>query len=77
MSHRGAADEVAIVTGAAGALGRATALRLGADGYRIGVLDRPSDALHETTSLLHAEGITALTLETDLRDPDLPGNAIP
>lgn len=76
MSDHGAAEEVAIVTGAAGALGRAAALRLGADGYRIGVLDRPSDALHETTRLLRAERIAALTLEADLRDHDAIRTAV-
>lgn len=58
----------AIVTGAGGALGRATALRLGRDGFAVGVLGRPSDALEETTELLRQAGATALTLEADLRD---------
>ena len=76
MSASTASDRVAIITGAGGALGRATALRLGADGFRIGVLGRPSAMLDETTSLLEAEGIAALTLEVDLRDADAIRSAI-
>ncbi|GAA2233616.1 SDR family oxidoreductase [Herbiconiux moechotypicola] len=61
-------QKVAIVTGAGGALGRATALRLGADGFAIGALGRPSDELAETVSQLEAEGVAARMLEADLRD---------
>lgn len=68
MSASAVSGRVAIVTGAGGALGRATALRLGADGFSIGVLGRPGANLDETTSLLEAEGIQAFTLEVDLRD---------
>ncbi len=41
---------VAIVTGAGGALGRATALRLGADGFAVAALGRAGDALDETVA---------------------------
>ncbi|WP_207755454.1 SDR family NAD(P)-dependent oxidoreductase [Nonomuraea cypriaca] len=48
----------ALVTGAAGALGRAIVRRLTADGHQVAALDRDAGAL---------EG--ALNLKTDLRDP--------
>ncbi|BDV31444.1 SDR family NAD(P)-dependent oxidoreductase [Microbacterium terricola] len=58
----------ALVTGAGGALGRAIALRLGADGFSIGVLGREGDLLRETAGLLDAEGIPHRVLAVDLRD---------
>lgn len=60
----------AIVTGAGGALGRATALRLGRDGFAIGALDLTADALKETVALLNANGVTVEALPLDLRDAD-------
>ncbi|QPZ38357.1 SDR family NAD(P)-dependent oxidoreductase [Paramicrobacterium chengjingii] len=62
--------ESAIVTGAAGALGRATALRLGHDGFAVGILDLPGDELSETASQLASAGIAHHVLEVDLRDTD-------
>ncbi len=54
----------AIVTGAARGIGRAIAQRLGADGWRVGVLDLASDDLDETTS-----GISgAVKLVADISD---------
>lgn len=61
-------DRVAIITGAGGALGRATALRLGADGFAIGALGRKSGELDETAAQLEAEGVPVRVLEVDLRD---------
>jgi NAD(P)-dependent dehydrogenase (short-subunit alcohol dehydrogenase family) len=58
----------ALVTGAGGALGRAIALRLGADGFAIGVLGRESDLLRETASLLDEQSIPHRVLPVDLRD---------
>jgi NAD(P)-dependent dehydrogenase (short-subunit alcohol dehydrogenase family) len=60
----------AVVTGAGGALGRAIALRLGADGFRIGVLGREGELLRETAQLLGEQGIEHYVLPVDLRDPD-------
>ncbi|WP_291048453.1 SDR family oxidoreductase [Herbiconiux sp.] len=61
-------DKVAVITGAGGALGRATALRLAADGFAIGALGRPSVELAETVALVEAAGAGARMLEVDLRD---------
>jgi NAD(P)-dependent dehydrogenase (short-subunit alcohol dehydrogenase family) len=60
----------AIVTGAGGALGRATALRLGRDGFAVGVLDHTDEALVETLELLEHEDIPAHAMPVDLRDAD-------
>jgi NAD(P)-dependent dehydrogenase (short-subunit alcohol dehydrogenase family) len=72
----GVQARVAIVTGAGGALGRATSLRLGADGFAIGVLGRRSAELDETAAQLEAEGIAHRVLEVDLRDATAIESAI-
>jgi NAD(P)-dependent dehydrogenase (short-subunit alcohol dehydrogenase family) len=71
-----AAHRSAIVTGAGGSLGRATALRLAADGFAVAALDLPGDGLDETMSLLAAAGSASLPLEVDLRDVDAIGTAV-
>ncbi|MET0828080.1 MAG: SDR family NAD(P)-dependent oxidoreductase [Microbacterium sp.] len=58
----------ALITGAGGALGRAIALRLGADGFSIGVLGREGDLLRETAQLLSEQSIEHRVLPVDLRD---------
>jgi NAD(P)-dependent dehydrogenase (short-subunit alcohol dehydrogenase family) len=61
---------VAIVTGAAGALGRATALRLGADGFAVAAFGRAGAGLAETLRQLEESGVTAIGVECDLRDAE-------
>lgn len=58
----------ALVTGAGGALGRAIALRLGQDGYAVGVVGRAGETLRETGALLDDHGIPNLVIDLDLRD---------
>lgn len=58
----------ALVTGAGGALGRAIALRLGADGFAVGVLGREGDLLRETAALLAEQSVVHRVLPVDLRD---------
>jgi NAD(P)-dependent dehydrogenase (short-subunit alcohol dehydrogenase family) len=59
---------VAIVTGAAGALGRATALRLGRDGFAVAAFGRAGSGLDETLGQLTAQGSAAIAVACDLRD---------
>lgn len=61
---------VAVITGAGGALGRATALRLGKDGFSAALLDLAGEALNETAALLQEAGVPCRVLEVDLRDAD-------
>ncbi|MFG1926046.1 SDR family NAD(P)-dependent oxidoreductase [Cryptosporangium sp. NPDC048952] len=59
---------VALVTGAGGALGRATAARLAADGFDVAILDVDETGLEATASDVEKAGARALPLLTDLRD---------
>jgi NAD(P)-dependent dehydrogenase (short-subunit alcohol dehydrogenase family) len=59
----------ALVTGAAGALGRAIALRLGSDGHTVAAVDVDESGLAETGSLLEAAGGRCVGIPCDLRDP--------
>ncbi|GLY75817.1 SDR family NAD(P)-dependent oxidoreductase [Actinoallomurus iriomotensis] len=58
----------ALVTGAGGALGRATALRLATDGHPVAALDVDESSLTETVRLIEGAGGTVLPLTVDLRD---------
>lgn len=60
----------AIVTGAARGIGAAIALRLGKDGFAVGLLDRDSDRLNEVCDRLSLQGIVALPLCADLRSTE-------
>ena len=62
------ATRSALVTGAGGALGRAIALRLGQDGFAVGIVGRDRETLRETASLLDEHGIRNLVVDLDLRD---------
>ncbi|MFG3155198.1 SDR family NAD(P)-dependent oxidoreductase [Streptomyces sp. NPDC048219] len=58
----------ALVTGAGGALGRAVAVRLAADGHDVAVLDRDAESLEQTAAQVEKAGARVLPLTTDLRD---------
>jgi NAD(P)-dependent dehydrogenase (short-subunit alcohol dehydrogenase family) len=60
--------KIALVTGAGGAIGRESALRLAREGASVAVADLRLAAAQETVSLLEAEGHEALALECDVRD---------
>ena len=65
MSARG---DVALVTGAAGDVGAATARRLGRDGASVVVADIDHDAVEALASELGAEGIEASAVRLDVTD---------
>jgi 3-oxoacyl-[acyl-carrier protein] reductase len=59
-------DRVAIVTGAAGGIGRAVALRFAREGAKIALLDKARTALEETASLVTQAGGEVYVSEIDL-----------
>jgi NAD(P)-dependent dehydrogenase (short-subunit alcohol dehydrogenase family) len=63
-------QRVALVTGAASGIGRATALRLAADGLGVACLDRDLDGARETVDLIAEatdEGVPAEAIAVDVR----------
>jgi 2-hydroxycyclohexanecarboxyl-CoA dehydrogenase len=61
-------EKVAIVTGAAGGIGRAIALRFGSLGARVAVVDLKEVEGKETAALLEKEGNGGLFFKTDITD---------
>jgi short-subunit dehydrogenase len=59
---------VAIVTGASSGIGRALALRLGAEGYRVGLIARRREALEEAASTIVQAGGSAVAGVADVGD---------
>jgi len=59
----------AVVTGAGGGIGRATAVALAAAGCRVALLDRAADTLNETLAEIGAAGGQALASAADVSDP--------
>jgi len=60
--------KVAVVTGAAGGIGRGIALKLGSLGAKVAVADLKVDQGKETVSLLGKEGAEGIFLKTDITD---------
>jgi 2-dehydro-3-deoxy-L-rhamnonate dehydrogenase (NAD+) len=63
-----ALDRIAIVTGAAGGLGSATAARLHADGLRVVVADLALERAREVATAIDPSGERAHALEVDVAD---------
>jgi NAD(P)-dependent dehydrogenase (short-subunit alcohol dehydrogenase family) len=57
----------ALITGAGGAIGRAIAIRLGADGHPVASVDIDIDTASTTADLIREQGGTALAIRCDLR----------
>lgn len=69
MSERVLAGKVAIVTGAGGGLGRATALLLAASGARLALIGRRAGVLEDTADEIRQAGGEAAAFPADLSDP--------
>ena len=63
-------NKVAIVTGAGSGIGKAVALTLLNDGYRVALAGRRKDALEQTAKDAGANGSRALAVPTDVTKPD-------
>lgn len=68
--------KVAVVTGAGQGIGRAVALRLAEDGFRIGSLDFNGEAAKETVNLIKKAGGEALAVTVDVADREQVSGAV-
>jgi pteridine reductase len=72
-----AGPRVALVTGAGHRVGRALAVALGGDGFRVAVHFHASgDAARETVEAIRAVGSDAIPFAADLAGPDAPGRLV-
>jgi NAD(P)-dependent dehydrogenase (short-subunit alcohol dehydrogenase family) len=65
-----------LVTGAASGIGRATALRIAAEGGAVAALDRAADGVTETVGDVTSAGGKAVALVADVRSDDEVGAAV-
>lgn len=65
----GMADQVAVVTGGGGGIGRAVAQAFGAAGATVAVVDLDADKARQTVALLEADGQTARAYALDVAEP--------
>ncbi|HYF02434.1 MAG TPA: SDR family NAD(P)-dependent oxidoreductase [Patescibacteria group bacterium] len=62
--------KVALVTGAGSGIGRAAALRLGKDGFKIAALGRTEEELEEIIATIKRQGGDAIAIAADVSQPD-------
>ena len=62
------AGRIAVVTGAANGIGRASALRLAREGAHLAVVDREGEALHAVERAIEGLGVPALAITADWTD---------
>jgi NAD(P)-dependent dehydrogenase (short-subunit alcohol dehydrogenase family) len=62
--------KVALVTGGASGIGRATARRLAGEGARVAVVDIQAAAARDVADALRATGADVIAVSADLADPD-------
>src|SRR5262245_43329987 len=60
--------KVALVTGAGSGIGRATALRVGAEGAQVACIDANAEAAGQTAQTISAAGGEAIALAGDVTD---------
>ena len=63
-------DKVALITGGASGIGRATANRLSAEGAHVIIADNNAEMAHETVAKIEAVGGKATYIEVDLADDE-------
>ncbi|BCX03916.1 MAG: 3-oxoacyl-ACP reductase [Candidatus Roseilinea sp.] len=61
---------VAVITGAAGGIGKGCAIQLAADGYAVVIADLRGEAAQATAEAFAAQGRRALAVPVDITDPD-------
>jgi 3-oxoacyl-[acyl-carrier protein] reductase len=76
LEQRTISGKVAVVTGAASGMGRATARLFAADGARVALVDRPGSAVGEVVDEIVAAGGAAVAVEADLAERAAPGAAV-
>lgn len=69
-------DEVALVTGAAGGIGRATAVLFAAEGARVAVVDVDRAGVDATVALIESAGGEAVPVVADVTDEDQVAAAV-
>lgn len=68
--------KVALVTGASGGLGKATAARLARAGANLCIVDIDAEGLDQAATELRASGVEVASLALDLADPESAGKAV-